>query len=991
MSYKVEELLALRDSVSESAVSIEKFADEDVIKEHVLRPSASAILAAAPSNKSLRSTATPALTPAAPVKKPSPSPSIKRGKAERLLKEHGSPPGIRVTAGGRIVPSELPPVLNNRFVNSTFKLPALRGIPITNTMSTQSRPDTNNVPRLEVVGSQPVLYVGDRVYALPALDTANASAPVLGPGAIDAAPKSAETLSGLSARSSFTSAPPARGPTPTPFADLDIETLKAQQTLKKQELRTVEQTEVLQASHQTDAWRATVIEKKRNLIIELDALRKQITALEATENNKVLPAQSNGFSSVLGSMPASVPPAPFVPQFQQSMPSPMYGFQGASSYPPMMMYQPQPPFAGYPNMPPAEHTPYMPHPVQAPQSPGSASRRSHAIQIKPPPEENKKQMTSALDPKSPTYEPVEKHTTIAKNVPPTPSPAKSSSWRINGVSQIEKCEDRALSQKPSLSSIDTTDFFPTNTHEHSSTRVAPKATESIPMTNETSVVPSTPEKNWPASPWNEGKSTRSSHKAVAKFPSWPECFGKQPSTGSLRQNAAAQPSTTVQERLPLPSTAPLKSTFSGSTSARQTTDQRFGTEDTWPLVSSKPISHMPSTYQEGFQAGYDHVGIPDSPDVLKGYIQGLLQFLQDESKKGLNNSLRGLVASSQPHDSAISMTFNRADAPVGGQENIRSSRINSATDTRKDSACGTSESPFVYTHCNESAQEQQMRNLSPHMYMSSISALDRVLPGYQQTALSATENSLAKKSSEKGTLPRTEAAMLGPTIRQFSGNQLTNRAYGTPISSQRYNHTVKEYSMKGFNGDVSSFARPMANQRLSGLDGAMDDLADMVRDTHIKEQSYRQHGCPPSTTDGQRSTDDPHPTDASRFTDAPRSLESVDDHAFCFRPSSSKGKQKVLASPVKSTPGERSDATVPTQANTSSSPKKSGEHSPAKAKLEQVTNKFRRKKDDMRNLSPDQKKERAIKWRKRFRQLKDEEEKDIQDHRRTTPSNGDRR
>jgi hypothetical protein len=32
MSYKVEELLALRDSVSESAVSSDKFADEDVIK-----------------------------------------------------------------------------------------------------------------------------------------------------------------------------------------------------------------------------------------------------------------------------------------------------------------------------------------------------------------------------------------------------------------------------------------------------------------------------------------------------------------------------------------------------------------------------------------------------------------------------------------------------------------------------------------------------------------------------------------------------------------------------------------------------------------------------------------------------------------------------------------------------------------------------------------------------------------------------------------------
>jgi hypothetical protein len=31
-AYRVEELLALRDSVSESAVSLDKFADEDVIK-----------------------------------------------------------------------------------------------------------------------------------------------------------------------------------------------------------------------------------------------------------------------------------------------------------------------------------------------------------------------------------------------------------------------------------------------------------------------------------------------------------------------------------------------------------------------------------------------------------------------------------------------------------------------------------------------------------------------------------------------------------------------------------------------------------------------------------------------------------------------------------------------------------------------------------------------------------------------------------------------
>lgn len=46
----------------------------------------------------------------------SPTPSIKRGKAAELLKQHGSPPGIRVTAGGRIVPNmAAPPILSPRF------------------------------------------------------------------------------------------------------------------------------------------------------------------------------------------------------------------------------------------------------------------------------------------------------------------------------------------------------------------------------------------------------------------------------------------------------------------------------------------------------------------------------------------------------------------------------------------------------------------------------------------------------------------------------------------------------------------------------------------------------------------------------------------------------------------------------------------------------------------------------------------------------------
>jgi hypothetical protein len=890
---------------------------------------------------------------------------------------------MRVTAGGRIVPSDQPPVLNNRFINTAFNPPSLRGIPLTNTMSAQSRLEANNVPRLEVVGNQPVLYVGDRVYALPALDATHSATSSLVPTNLESTPKPAEPVPGLSARSSFTApvsaAAPQRVNTPSQLSGLDLSALKAQQALKKQELRTVEQTEVLQASHQTEAWRASVIEKKRNLIIELDALRKQITTLEAIENNNALPVQPSSFANTLGPNSASMPPPSFVPQFQQPMPS-LYGFQGTSSYTPLMMFPPS--FGGYPGIPATDPATFGQNPIQAPQSPSSASRRSHAIQIKPPPEEDKKQVSSALDPKSPTYEPTTKATTTSKDaVPPTPSPAKRSPGRINGGPESDQPGNRFLSQKPSLSSIDTTDFFPTNTHEHSSTRVAPQVQESMPTTNETSMAPSTPEKNWPASPWNEGNSSHSGRKAVAKLTSWPEAFGNKPPSGPVQYDAAAPPPTTVQERIPLHSTETMESTFSSNTSGRKVTDQRMGTDETWPLIGSKPMQHVPSTYQEGFQAGYDHVGIPDSPEVLKGYIQGLVQFLYDEDKRGRNNSLRGLVASSQPHDSAISMTFNRAEAPVSVQENIRSARVNAVADMRKEPVYHTPESPFVYALSSNTHQDQRTRNLTPNMYTNSAGPFDRVSPTYQQTALPSTENGTGMKEPEKGSSCGGEAAKIVPTYRQFSGNQLTNRTYATPISLQRYNQTAKDHGVTASGGCNPSLARPMANQRVSGLDGAMDDLVEMLAETQIAEQQHRQ-SKPPGL---------PHAAERQRHAAPPRSSAPVEEDASCFRSSSGKGKQKMTSSPTKSGLDERSDAAGTSPANTPGSPKKSGEHSPAKVKLEQVTNKFRRKKKEPRNLSPEQKKERAKKWRERFGQLREEEAKNIQDYKQNHASGGERR
>jgi hypothetical protein len=51
----------------------------------------------------------------------SPTPSIRKSKIEALVKHHGSPQHVRVTAGGRIVPSEQSPLCHPRFGYSAIK------------------------------------------------------------------------------------------------------------------------------------------------------------------------------------------------------------------------------------------------------------------------------------------------------------------------------------------------------------------------------------------------------------------------------------------------------------------------------------------------------------------------------------------------------------------------------------------------------------------------------------------------------------------------------------------------------------------------------------------------------------------------------------------------------------------------------------------------------------------------------------------------------
>lgn len=911
----------------------------------------------------------PAVAPSAAQKRPSPSPSIKRGKAEKLLKEHGSPPGMRVTAGGRIVPSDLPPLGTSRFSDNTYK-PQTFPVAPGNVMSAPPQPNSNDTARIEVIGGQPVVFIGDRMFALPAVNTVDTAMPSASVAAMDSTIRQTPdpavlTTHRTQSRASFV---PTRASTQTPFAGFDLPALKAQQALKKQELRSVEQTEVLQASHQSDSWRASIIEKKRCLIVELDTLRKQITSCE-TDNSTSISVKPFHGSTGEGESATSVPL--LVPQFQQPPSQAMYTFPAANPYAPMMIYQP--PFSAFSAFSAPEPAPVVPNQTNAPHSPGSGSRRSHAVEIKPPREEPKKQAVSALDPKSPTYEPIFKSSSTQNIAPPTPSPPKRSPWQGQQMTRPDKHEPRGLSQQPSLSSIDTTDFFPTNTHEHSSTRVAPRVKDAEQASNENMAVSSSPEKHWPASPWNGDHSGRfRNNEPSSKLTSWPEAFGKQPSISSLRQHASSQTLGFMLERAPI---------MDGQTASnnnmvlRTNADQRTGTEENWPFLG-KRVAHMLSTYQEGYQAGYDHVGIPDSPEVLQGYIQGLVHFLSDESKKRQQESaarelfarsidsrtpsLRGLVAGSTPHDTAVTVTSNRHNPPNGNQENTRSANGNLAANNRRDSAYSPQrpvrniQAPHAL--CNEAIQQLRQRDALDMKFLSPPGLLpDRVVSGPRQHVFPCLENDIGKKAQESGSPPSTESFSNNIAPQQTFGNQLQNRNYGTPLSMQRFFPTFKEVSRGGFGRDDAP-PQHVAENRVSGLDGAMDDLAEMINDTHVEDSHV---------SGGQRPTETPIPADVEELT------------ASCFKPSGGKGKQKVLSSPAKPASSGKNDA-ISSPVNLPSSPKKSGEHSPAKVKLDQVTNKFRRvKKDDPRGMSPEDRTKRSEKWRQRFQQLKRSELEEI--------------
>jgi hypothetical protein len=749
---------------------------------------------------------------------------------------------------------------------------------------------------------------------------------------------------------------------------LDLNNLMKQHASKSQDHKYLEQIEVLRSPYESQEWRDATVEKKRKLVIEIDKLRRAIIAIDPNAFKTGNSAQSGP----LAPNPASMNPTPstqlaMAAHFQPPIHPQMYAPAGMQLMSPASATFPSPPFMMYGQ--PLHGV--QPYPVGPPQMQGgiqtftgtndnmiptmlpmmpamdttlpkptgrentgrspTTSRRSHAVEIKPPNANNTR--PSTLDPTSPTYEPGKfsvhvKSRAVSAFQPPTPTrePTRDPTpgrMFARGSTESLKNAQETLKRKGSMSSVSTGDFFPLNTHEHSMTKTGP-VRASLPQqcSREELSGPITPDKKT----WGSLPVSRSAGKS--RFSG----FFETPSARAVSFSAPVVNSPLGSGNKSRFATDSLRLSGGSPNSALGTGRE----QSPWFYSASKKTTHVPSTFQEGYQAGIQHMGLPLDAEVIRGYMNGLKDLLGELTEKGTNVKISNHLTTplmNPTHDSGVSLSFTSGANSAIGQENRRRMSTTAGLPTpieglgqSPNSSMWTGGKGIKYTLCNEVAE------LTRHSRVRKTDPLDKV------NEVSPTTPMGIENEGEKGKLSSAlydqQHASTKSYPMQLSGNQAAARGVGGFYVRQPTSGGKKESPSGAPKLTGVGLAKSAHEQRYSGFDGAMDDLQELV------ENNDFHHGAETNT------------------------------EATCFKGYSSKGKQKATSPPPKS----------------AESPKKSGEQSPAKAKLEQIANSFRpHKKDDRKEekledpsvMTLAQKRRWREDWRKRFDKLATREREEI--------------
>ena len=445
------------------------------------------------------------------VKKPSPTPSVKRSKANKLLEAHGSPPTFRVTAGGHVVFNEFslgspryPPGAhqrqkyqnNNHGPMNAAQVAIPNGFVAYNTDKQLCQWVHGCMWPLQQGPQGPLLLIPSPNYPFPTITGAN-------PGFTSVPPPSTFPPNQLAYMSN--------GPVPSALGNVDAQIQYSREcyaTLEREKLEH-ERNEVHIKDKLPPHERAQMIDRKRHLIVELDSIRKMIKGLEtqkqvdhdfASRLNRWPPPADSGYAPGPGFnnpppppawvYPSGVvqPPYPYMPYSSENIPQnvgmPIFAPNAPSGFEERGAYE------GPEGAKPMANNFYA---ADAPTTTLTAltldgqsssktelslqaeQRRSCAVEIKDPHNSTAgPKQASILDPTSPVYEPG-KPISPNTNEILSPSPWSSNgrdkrSMRPVSPTRVLIGKQSSSSQQPgetSEASYTTTDFFPEDAHEHS--------------------------------------------------------------------------------------------------------------------------------------------------------------------------------------------------------------------------------------------------------------------------------------------------------------------------------------------------------------------------------------------------------------------------------------------------------------------------------------------------------------------------------------------
>ncbi|KAG8627842.1 hypothetical protein KVT40_003715 [Elsinoe batatas] len=851
----------------------------------------------------------------------SPSASLKKKKAEQILKQHGSPPGIRVTAGGRIVPSEQSPLCSPRYGYSAVQrngglIKFAPGYPPpSKSFSNYARTLPNGWVLQDPSGIL-VQVVDGRLLAINEVDSIPQlyiTAPNLDNAAWakfhEAQEKSADRAP--PPKSDTSSKADSMKDTSVPSVADQLVALEKQYQKLESERRSLDKTEVLKRSELTGGAYNQLVQKRRELIERQDEVRRSIKALKESKSGTEAPGihMSTKRSADTGSsqftmnpgflFPGQTPLDPNMSGVRMPMMMPAgndqvpilvpQGFYpgGVSPFFPMGNFLPtmaQMPAQALSNaqsayqMPDMSHAPYLPffNPVTARSSenekdaggrPGSAGLRS------------------GLNPMSPVYEP-------SGSKPASPEKKHVAPFTQDFNNSVIITAQPPLSSKDlqttpgvrsthnsSEASYATADFFPHNPRDHSLHK------ETYPVSSR--------------------KGNVAAHSSITTLQSNSEEAIAQPEME--RHNSNWNPTIPDQafQKVPRASQEPI-----GSKSTCQPQKVSGQSQKSLPRIAT-PIN---GDYAEGYRAGLVRAAIGNesqSKEWLDGYCKGLLESVHPAQAIPVDNNVNKLVVrlpsagnSGPPHtkmqklDSTSQAGSIRVPSKVdlSGLKDLVNSPANENAILSPDP-----EGPHVDSIRGKSlgswSKENSIRGMEePGTQTSSKNDSQATTEGAADQGINTTDFAQTRvEPPELTSGNRAFSAQVQPT-RDISGSYF-QRAYGA--------HRVLSSPMDWKSANSVAQVAGLANGYFAQFDGTLSDLA-----TYSELSPLTRH---PSQTG---------------TSSKPASKAAHGNHAHLEKLAATKFKEATMTQDEPASPGKASG---------NSSPKKTV--SPAKAKFAAIAGK----------------------------------------------------